>query len=123
MKGLSDGYHEIRIVGTENSLIGSQASEVIGFSVNTGGKYVNLNAVGSGKYQFDRTLTLEADTNAGERIEIFQNSRLIGSIEGSRGELTLDCSVLGRGPSRLRAVVSAGNQKISSKPIEIEITP
>lgn len=123
LKGLSDGYHEIRIVGTENSLIGSQASEVIGFSVNTGGKYVNLDAVGSGKYQYDRTLTLEADTNAGERIEIFQNSRLIGAIEGSRGELTLDCSVLGRGPSRLRAVVSAGNQKISSKPIEIEITP
>jgi len=123
LNGLSDGYHEIRIVGTENSLIGSQASKVIGFLVNKGGQYVNLNATGSGKYQFDRTLTLEADTNAGERIEIFQNSRLIGSIDGSRGKLSLDCRILGLGPSRLQAVVSKENQRIASQPIEIEITP
>lgn len=123
LNALSDGYHEIRVVGTENSLIGSQASKAIGFSVNKDGKYVNLSSLGSGKYQFDRTITLEADTNAGERIEIFQNSRPIGSIDAARGELTLDCSLLGRGPSRLQAFVSVGGQRIASKPIEIEITP
>ncbi|MCP4078635.1 MAG: hypothetical protein GY819_15545 [Planctomycetaceae bacterium] len=123
LKSLTDGYHEIRIVALDKTMIRTKASQTIGFEVNATGKYVNLAATGNDKYQLSRTITLEAETNVGDQIEIYQNSRSLGSISGQKGSLTLDCSLLGQGPSRLQAVVMDGGKRISSPPLEVEIIP
>ncbi len=123
LNSLTDGYHEIRIAALDKTMIRTKASKTIGFEVNANGKYVNLKAPGNGQYQLNRTITLEAETNVGDQIDIYQNSRVLGSITGQEGSLTLDCSELGQGPSRLQAVVMDGGQRIASQPLEVEIVP
>jgi hypothetical protein len=123
LDSLSDGYHEIRLVAVDNTAIGSRRSRSLEFVVNARGQSVNLEVAGDGTYQLQRTLSLQAESNCGEQIDIYQHSRLLGSIPGQSGSLKLNCEDLGEGPVRLQAVVVERDQRIASRPVWLEIVP
>ena len=59
-------------------------------------------------------------------ITVFQDSRQIGRITGSEGELTLDSDKLGTGPVLLRTVAKAtavDKGYVVARPITVEIVP
>lgn len=120
---LSDGWHELRVVAIDNTLIGTRASRSIGFNVDHQGHEVELELAGTGEYDQNRSLILNARSNVGDRISILQNSRLVGEIEGQAGELRIDCFELGVGPSSLVARVTTADGDVRSRPVPITIRP
>ena len=118
-----DGYHELRVVAYDDTRIQVTASQIIGFFVDLKGKSVSLEIAGNGQYQLARTIRLKAASNCGTTIEIFQNSRRVGVIDGQEGELSLDCSLLGQGPTTLQAIVVENGQRIASNPVDLVILP
>lgn len=120
---IPDGYHELRIVAVARHIIGTKTSRQIGITVDREGHSVILQASGNGKYQLKRTVPVTVEATVGDRVDLYQNSRKIGSIKGRSGSLSIDSRQLGQGPVTLRAVVMMGDRKISSQPVDIEIVP
>ncbi len=120
---MSDGYHEIRIVAVEPSLIGTRKSRRIGFEVRRGERRVELKPAAGRQTSLDGQITLNATATFGEAITIMQNSRAVGKIDGDEGSITIEGKLLGLGKTTLIAVVSGDDLSVSSRPMSIEVTP
>ncbi|MGI9519758.1 MAG: hypothetical protein ACR2NP_22075, partial [Pirellulaceae bacterium] len=121
---LSDGYHELRLVAVDNTPIATRQFQRIGIHVDNAGHDVQLEIEGPGTYQLGRTLLINVAANCGESVEIIQNSRRVGTIQGREGQLRIDCAQLGQGPTTLQAVVKLDDQRqVASAPVDLEITP
>ena len=120
---IPDGYHELRMVAVANNLIASRTSQSLGFQVDRKGQSVSLKASGNGSYQLSRSLPLSVESTIGDSIDIYQNSRKIGTVQGKSGELIVDCKDLGQGPTTLYAIVKTAETRIVSEPVAIEIVP
>ena len=122
-QSLSAGYHELRVVAIEKSLIGTRASQRFGFQVRQGNKRVVLKVAGDGTFKLSDEVVVNATTTVGRQINLFQNSRQVGQVSGKSGQVRIPAKLLGRGKTTLYGVVADGSKNIASQPLEIEITP
>jgi len=120
---LADGYHELRVVAVAKHIIATKTGKSFGFMVDRKGHQATLKPGGNGKYQLKRSVPLTVESNFGESIEIYQNSRIVGTVQGRTGSISLDCEMLGQGPTTLRAIAVNGETRVSSEPVSIEIQP
>jgi tetratricopeptide (TPR) repeat protein len=119
--GLSGGYHEIRIVAVDDTLIGTRSGKRFSVTNPLAGRQVGLDLEGKGPFQLARSVLLAVHSNFGDRIEIRQNSRVVAVVDGQSGEVRIDCSLLGSGRSELQAVVRDGDMDVFSPPVSVEI--
>jgi hypothetical protein len=120
-----DGSHELTVVAIDPSVIEMQGRKSATITIQNRQHQVTLGAE-SRRLKYGQAAKLRVDGgNGAARIVIFQNSRAVGQVEGSSGELAIDNRVLGMGPVRLQAVSLDGSGKALaiSAPLEISIEP
>ncbi|MCA9245575.1 MAG: TIGR03790 family protein [Planctomycetales bacterium] len=100
---LPDGQHELRVVGIEATPIATQGRLVLPFSVDNHGRRTTL-------------VFQDPDSNASagpvvtvqcagaDRVALLANGRVVGTLRGENGELTIEAASLGRGPVAMQAV-------------------
>ena len=121
----SDGYHELRLVAIEESLIETQGRKIVPL------QFANEHPMPECRLKPDQALwnwqtpiVVEASMAGATRIELFHNQRLLASLEGERGELRTTSDQLGSGPVTLDVVaVLPGSppQRVYAQPLHLEI--
>jgi uncharacterized protein (TIGR03790 family) len=119
---LADGYHELRLVGIEDSAIESQGREVLPLEVNNRGRRIEW-AVQPPRTHRAGQFRMLVNAPGASSILVFHNRRQIGKIQGESGSLTVEAQGLGSGPVVLTAV-AVGNSpadKVFSRPIAVVV--
>ena len=118
---LPDGYHELRIVAIADNLLETNSGKIFPILVSNKDQRVNV-SLDSKSYKESDTVTVQVESNFGERIVLKQNFRELGSAEGQKAKFKLSAAELGRGPVRLTAfAIDENDVAVSSVPYAIEI--
>ncbi len=121
--GIADGYSELRIAAVAAGLIETQGEIVIPIIVNNHGLSIEA-AASAEKVAVGERLVISAKAPRMDAIAVFQQSQVIGTINGSTGSLEVDTSNLGEGPLVFRAVAHGSGSppaRAISRPIYVEI--
>lgn len=119
---LVDGFHQLRIVAIEASLIESQGRLIVPIRSDNFGSKIEVLLTASEQTGDDNFVTITARATGAGRIRLYQFSRLLGSIQGEQGELRLAKHELGYGPVSIRALAMAGpsaSDMVLAKPLEL----
>ena len=120
-----DGAHEARVVGIEADPIESQGRIVLPLTFDNRGQTLDLTAPGK-TARWGEPLKISAKTKRAVAILVYHNSQLLGRIEGSAGELSLEPRDLGEGPIELRGfAIGTGEatDRVISQPLQLTIEP
>ena len=119
---LSDGFHEIRIVAVAGNAIESSGRFVLPVVVNNHGHQVVLSSPDPSA-NIKGQLEFSASANCGKKISLWHNGRKIDSKANGGEEVSFKVSAqdIGRGESKMFAVVEHEGETIRSLPVEIEI--
>ena len=121
-----DGFHELRVVAVEDSLIQSQGRMIVPLFVNNRGRTIDCKVESSSQVRLNQTLRLTASSPDSAGIVVFHNRRLIGKISGEQGSVLVPAKAIGLGPSRLYAVglgSNGGENHVFAQPIHINVQP
>ena len=116
---LFDGYHQLRVVGIENSAIETQGRWVRGVSVKNSEGAVQISMDPAAARAGARQLKVKVATTGDGPIVVTHNGRELGQTAGTRGEIRIDLSKVGSGPVTLFAETS-GKVKLRSRPLRFE---
>lgn len=119
IEGLSEGYHEMRIIAVSNSLLKTTKTKKIEFWVRKSGFKLAIE-VNQNKLASDKFLEISASSQTENPIEIRQNARVIGQVRNGE-PLKIKASLLGLGRFNVQGYVSLENELIASVPVEIEV--
>ena len=120
---LADGNLELRVVAIDSSPIETQGEAIINDTVNNHGLTLDLRSMPV-KIHEGMRIHLSANAPGTQWIAVYQDSRQIGRIAGSEGDLTLQTDKMGTGPVLLRAVAkatAADRGYVVARPITVEI--
>ncbi len=120
---LADGNLELRVVGIESGPIESQGEVIFNVTVDNHGLSCDWHASPM-KLRSGMRLHIAAKAPGTEWITFFHDSRQIGRLSGSDGDLMIESDNLGTGPVLLRAVAKATDKAkgyVVAKPITVEI--
>ena len=115
---LSDGYHELRIVGIRSDSIETQGRAIIPIIVNNHDAAVELVVTPSTRVPLSAKLKVKVRQPGATSIAVRQNSRDVGNVKGESGELEIPATSLGRGPTTLQAI-SQGKAAAASVPVQV----
>lgn len=119
-KSISDGYHELRVVGISKGPITNRTSQSFGFLVNQRGHSVTLQLERQA-YKAQQDVVITATSSQGKPLEIRQNSRTLGTVKSGES-IRVPASKIGLGRSTLQAIVAAKNRgPVQSIPVSISI--
>lgn len=121
-RSLPDGFHELRIVSTADTTARPTARKIIPFIVNNQNSKIELRASKT-QCAAHETIQIDVSSNVGEQVRLIQNYRTLASqklIDG-RALIDLPARFLGRGNSKLIAVVSHDGKQLRSKPGWIQV--
>jgi hypothetical protein len=116
---LTDGYHVFQIVAVDNEPNESQGVLTIPVEVDNNNVVLDF-SVSTTEVSISETITLTASQSGATNIKFFQNVREIGEITGESGTVTIDASILGKGPTTIQAI-SYGTTSVSSTPTSITV--
>jgi len=119
-EGLTDGYHEIRVVFVAANQIETSSREVLKMIVNNRNRSCILTSSSAACGISDSIPCTFAAEGASE-IRLCLHEKVLTTVEGSGGAFTIPAKVLGRGPSTLRAIATIGGKEVSSKPLKIQV--
>ncbi len=119
---VGDGYHELRIVGIQDSQIESQGRLIIPITVNNHGGEISPQVC-------SRAWSIPADefnvlsVPRARSIYVFHNRRPLGQVKGNQGTVLIDAQELGRGPVLLTAVGlgARSSDNVFSPPIPLKV--
>jgi len=117
---LSDGYHEIRAVGVHAGSVESQGRAVVRIMVKNHDAALEFSALPAARVAQSGTLVAKVRQAGAKAIQIRQNSRVVGRVQGEAGEAEISAATLGRGPTTLQAV-SEGPVPVVSPPVRIVV--
>jgi hypothetical protein len=115
---LSDGYHELRVVGIRSDSIETQGRAIIPILVDNHDAAVEIKVSPSTRVPISAKLKIGVRQPGATSITIRQNSRDLGNVKGESGELEILASSLGRGRTTLQAI-SEGKAAAASAPVRI----
>ena len=122
----ADGTHQLSIVATDDSPLETQGRYSRAVRVNNHGRSITLQLVGDARPVFGKPIRLAVNSSAGTAVHIFHETRRIGGLPITSGNIDIDSRILGHGPVRLRAVATEGDRTESlaiSEPLELVIAP
>jgi uncharacterized protein (TIGR03790 family) len=117
---LPDGYHELRVVGIQADAIETQGRQILPLHVRNQGAPVELQVAPSPGVSQLGKLKMRVKQPGATSIEIRQNSREVGRVQGESGEVEIPAAMLGRGPVTLQAF-SEGPTATVSPPVRISV--
>ena len=118
--GLTDGYHEIRIVFTAANEIQTSCRTVLPVVVNNNNRNCILTASQSA-CGIDDSISLTFASENATSIRVVQHEKVITEVEGGGGFFSVAAKDLGRGPTTLRAIATIDDKEVSSKPLKITV--
>ncbi len=120
-KTLTDGYHELRLVPIANTPIQTRANITIPFIVQNENGSITLSTKKK-SFAENETINLSFESNFGENVELFINSRNLRKAANGESVFEINASELGRGPVKLYAVATDDKgQKHESPPLTVEV--
>ena len=117
---LVDGYHQFQIVGVATGSTESQGRVNLPIEVRNHDEKLEFSLFPKSVVAAAAPLRLVAFQPGAEHIEFLQNNRVLGRIDGGRGEIEIAASLLGRGPTTIQAK-SGGEKPVVSRPIPIRV--
>ncbi|MEM9942482.1 MAG: hypothetical protein AAF939_13025 [Planctomycetota bacterium] len=119
--GMTDGYHEIRIVAVSAGSIESSQSIILPIEINNHGKWTRLSSEHQDYLDSDQ-VKLTAPSNYGDSIELLHNGRSIAKKIGKEVTFSIPGSLLGRGPVTLEALsIGESGRSVASFPLKMQI--
>lgn len=122
---LPDGFHELRVVAVDDTPIATQGREVLLVSTANHGRQIGFQASHDERVGWDEQLTLSIVASDAARVEVRHHRRVVGSLEGSTGEIAVDPRTLGYGPVLLHVVAldAEGQVLAMAAPLAIMVIP
>ncbi|HEY2826570.1 MAG TPA: hypothetical protein VGJ04_03135, partial [Pirellulales bacterium] len=122
----SDGFHELRIVGIENSAIESQGRIILPVQFNNYGKTIQFNTSPEQRVRAGGTIKVfaKAPGMRGVAFYHYDQAHPVAKFVGSDGDATIDTDLLGDGPVTLQAVgwgEGGFETLVYSKPITLTV--
>ncbi len=117
---VADGYHELRVIATDNTPIETQGRWLGQVMVKNGNDAVQLSAEKETLAASSSSLKLNVHSTNQARVSVYCNGILLGKVDNGSGQLTIDKEILGAGPLTLIAV-SGGRPGMRSRPLRIEL--
>ncbi len=114
---LEDGYHDLRIVATDDTPIATQGRLVKSVRVKNGLDAIGLMARQKRISLKDKWVTIDVTTTTNAAVDLMCNSQKLGSLPSGSGQIKVATSKLGTGPVRLFAVADG----LRSKALELDI--
>lgn len=117
---LSDGYHELRVVGIRSDAIETQGRQVVPVVVDNHSAGVELKASPGGRVSLSAKLKVSVRQPGAKSITVRQNSRELGHVMNESGEIEIPAASLGHGPTTLQAF-SEGPAPAASAPLQMYV--
>jgi hypothetical protein len=117
---MSDGFHELRIVGTSADAIETQGRAIIPIMVDNKGELASLKTQQKRVDQND-FVEFEATSNCGSTIHLIQNFKVIATETGQSATFKIKAKTLGRGPVSLAVTAVTEDEVVASAPVEIQV--
>lgn len=120
---LSDGWHDLRAIAYDNTIVKSAGRWVGTLLVNNTGRFATLGVSGTtGDLSTPFVFGATAGGSGILELRLVQNGRVIAATTAPNAEFTVRGHMLGAGQSRLHAeALLARNQRVRSAPIEVNI--
>jgi hypothetical protein len=121
---LAPGFHELRAVATADTEIESQSRQVIEFeSVVEDVPAVQV-ALDEPHVALSAEIRVELQASGAQKIELFCQHRLVGSVDGAKGTVAFPANTLGLGGNRLAARATLGDDiVVLGKPVDVAVVP
>ena len=117
---LVDGYHELRVVGTDDTPIEIQGRWIANVFVKNGTEALQLSVDISSVRPNAEQITVNVAATIKGLVVVKHNGREVGRHPKGTGEIQIVAKKLGKGPITLSAH-SIGKVKLRSKPVRFEI--
>ena len=120
--GLSDGYHEMRVVGASATPAANRTSKSLEIVVNRSGRIAKIKARDS-KLKINQMLNLDVSCSFSKEVEVWSNDRVLARV-ASGSVAKIDTRLLGLGKSKLFAVGISDDGDggaVSSWPVIVEV--
>lgn len=114
---VEDGYHDLRIVATIDTPIATQGRLIISVGVKNGLEVIGLRLPQKRISINDQWTTVEVTTTTKTKVDLFCNSRKLGTLPAGTGRVRFKTSLIGSGPVSLHAIGGG----LRSKPLQLEI--
>jgi hypothetical protein len=119
---LPDGYHELRIVAVRSDSIRSTGRAVLTMNVQNQDQKLDVTGPDGKSIPFGSKIKLTCKLAGATRIQVWQNSRVVGEIHAESGQIVIDSSRLGVGLCKLKTVAKFENAKsIFGAPVTVHI--
>lgn len=121
---ISDGYHDVRVIGYENTAIKSAGRWIGAMNVNNAGRSVTLGVTPSnGNWTTGFSCNVNAAGGGFVEVRVVQNGRVLAAAPGSSALLTVWGATIGAGPARLQGEgLRADGSVVRSEPVNLNIS-
>ena len=122
---LADGWHELRLVAVAAGAIETQSALVLSIVIDNDGNQVTLeqDANESKEVLYGSNLVVRATASGTATIAVTHNARILGTISGRQGTVSIDTRELGLGPVVLLATAKLDGQNCASQPLALRVVP
>jgi hypothetical protein len=123
---LEEGHHSVTVIAVDKTTAGVKHVKRYPFVVNRLFKSIELSVEGKqdpGCCPIDGQSKVKISCEDAKEIQLFHNSRQLGTIEGSDGTIEVDGETLGLGDVELIAKGVGDGWSIRSQPLKIKVTP
>ncbi len=115
---LKDGHHELRIVARDDTPIETQGRLIVDIVVKNGRDAIALSTKQKRLSIATKSVEVDVVSTTKTLVEVFCNSRNLGSLPTGTGTLKIEIDQLGSGPVKLYAQ----SEGLRSKPLLLDIT-
>lgn len=116
---MTDGYHELRIVGSAADAIETQGRLIMPFVIRNHDAVLEVKAPATSVNSADK-FRVSVKQSGAKAIVVRQNNRELGRVLGESGDVEIAAATLGRGTSMLQAF-SEGDVPVISTPVRVQV--
>ena len=117
---LADGYHELRVVATDQTPLETRSRWLGQVLVKNGLDALQLSVDPASLRNPGNNLKVTVSSSAEGDVSIYHLGRKVGSVEDGNGQVLIPLDKLGKGPVVLSAVLQ-GEQRLRSRPLRLVI--
>ena len=119
----SDGAHELRVVGIESGPIETQGRLILPVTFNNHRRTMKFTS-SVARVRLGQKIRLQAEAPGVLAIYFYNNGRVLGQVNGDKGDLAVNSAILGSGPVTLRAIglgKGGAASHVLAAPIELTV--
>ena len=121
-----DGYHELRVVAISAGPIETRGRAILPVTVDNHGQAAILATRPKDSVHWGEKLQIAAKAAGAKQIHVLNNGRLLGTIEGEQGAISVPPASLGLGSVDLQAIAITGStrlDRIIPPPVRLAVEP